>query len=123
MLGSLEVLSCGDRLLIEHLRAVVGGLSELDLGTRRATSIVVIRECLEIIGLGLIDICRFKIGQLLPFSNLAALARIKTHKPPFVNGSDDCDAVLRDEDLSRGEYRPGDGLRYDCFGLYCMALC
>src|SRR5207247_10827775 len=44
MLGSLEIFSCGDGFLIKHSGAVVSGLGELDLGHRRATSILVIRE-------------------------------------------------------------------------------
>src|SRR5262245_2373405 len=122
MLGSQKIFSCGNGLLIEHFSAVVIGLGELDLCRRRAMSILEIRERLEIIGLGLIEVGRFEIGQLLAFLYLAALACVKTHEPSFVNGADTRDAVLRNEDFPGGEDRPGDGLWYDGFGLDSMAL-
>src|SRR5262245_8653512 len=122
MLGSEEIFSCGDRLLIEHFIAVVIGLGELNLCRRRAKSILGIRERLEIIGLGLIEVSRFEIGQLLAFLYLAALACVKADEPPFVNGADTRDAVLRNEDFPGGEDRPGDRPWCDGFGLDCMAL-
>src|SRR5262245_37430379 len=122
MLGSQEIFSRSDGLLIEHLGAVVIGLGKLDLGCRGATSILGICERLEIIGLGLIQVSRFKIGQLLPFLDLVALACVKTHEPPFMNGADTRDAVLRNEDLPRGQYRPGNDLWGDSFGLDRLAL-
>jgi len=69
----------------------------------------------------LIDVSRFKLGQLLPFPNPAALSRVKPDQPSLIDWANNGDAVLRYQDLSGRAYHPGDRLLPDCFSLYCMA--
>src|SRR5258705_7719182 len=110
MLGSLDIFPSRNALLKEHPGTVVRGLGEFNFGQRSAASIFRVGEGFEIVGLSLIDVCRFKVRQLLALLHNAALAGIETHEPAFMYGANVCHAVFRNKNLTGGEYCPGDRL-------------
>jgi hypothetical protein len=71
----------------------------------------------EVVGLGLIDVSGFEIGQLLSFSDAATLAGIEPYNPSLVDRADDGSSIFRHENLSgRGDHSGNWGAR-NYFGL------
>ena len=69
--GLLQVFGGRDLFFDKQFRSVVCGLLKFDLGSRGSVGVLQVGKRFQIVGLGLIDVGRFKLGQSLALCTTA----------------------------------------------------